>query len=150
MTYDTDFVAWTEEQAAILKSLEPVPPGLDVENLVDEILGLGRREIAAASDLALSLLVTICKISGNPGQASALIEEAMGKQGELTLACESGIEQHVDLDLVWRLVKNTAARSMGIDDLPDECPFSIRDLLDIDFDPVAAARKISATNSPSP
>jgi hypothetical protein len=151
MTYDTDFVAWTEEQAAILKDVDPVPPGLDIENLVDEILGLGRREIAAASDLVERLMVTLIKLSETPDSpdASAWVEEALLTQGLAIIACEAGVGQHVYLPEFWRRAALTS-KSMQYETVPDDCPLVIEDLLDIDFDPVAAARKISAAAAPSP
>lgn len=151
MTYDTDFVAWTLEQAAILKIMDPVPPGLDVENLADEIFGLGQKEIAAASDLVERLLVTLVKLSETPDSPDApeWVEEALLIQGPAVIACEAGIGQHVYLPEFWRRAAMTS-KSMQYETVPEECPFVIEDLLDIEFDPVAAAQKISAAASPSP
>ncbi len=151
MTYEADFVAWTLEQAAILKDMDPVPLGLDIENLVDEILGLGRREIAAASELVERLMVTLVKLAETPDSPDApeWVEEALLTQGLAVIACEAGVGQHVHLPESWRRAALTS-KSMQYETVPDECPFVIEDLLDFEFDPVAAAQKISAAASPSP
>ncbi|MBA9034312.1 DUF29 family protein [Rhizobium leguminosarum] len=49
MSYESDFVSWTRDQAALLRTLDPPPPGLDVENLAEEIESLGRGEICSLS-----------------------------------------------------------------------------------------------------
>ncbi|MGX9991572.1 DUF29 family protein [Rhizobium sp. Z1P35] len=49
MSYETDFVQWTREQAALLRALDPSPTGLDADNLAEEIEALGRIEISNMS-----------------------------------------------------------------------------------------------------
>jgi hypothetical protein len=62
--------------------------------------------------------------------------------------------QRIDIQRIWKLAGNGAARflqrqGINLDTLPDECPFSLEELLVTDFDPVAAAKRIAlAMNAP--
>jgi hypothetical protein len=40
--YERDFYAWTQEKAARLRALGPRNDGVDVENVAEEIEGLGK------------------------------------------------------------------------------------------------------------
>src|ERR687884_1012100 len=48
--YETDILAWTEQQAAALRDLagrRDLPNALDLENVIEEIETLGRNELKA-------------------------------------------------------------------------------------------------------
>lgn len=67
--YDTDFVTWTNQQAAVLRSM-PVNAGLDIENLVDEVEGLGRSAIADLSTAIRQVLTGLIRRAIDPAAVS--------------------------------------------------------------------------------
>jgi hypothetical protein len=149
--HDSDFVGWTESQAAILKNLPRGAFGLDAENLAEEIADLGRTEVRETSSLLRQVLVHLIKLAAEPGSEAAdhWVEEALAFQGDAVLACTPGIRQRVDIPRIWKLAGNGAVRAlerhgMRLDNLPDTCPFSLDELLQTDFDPIAAANKLAA------
>ena len=149
--HDTDFVGWTESQAGILRAVPNGTLGLDTENLAEEIADLGRSEIRETSALLRQVLVHLVKLAAQPYAEPALhwVEEILAFQGDAVLARSPGIRQRVDVPAVWRLACNAARRSLAqyevtVADLPAECPFTSEGLLDADFNPAFAARRIAA------
>jgi hypothetical protein len=155
--YESDFIGWTESQAAILKTMPKGAFALDTDNLAEEIADLGRSEIRETSSLLRQVLVHLIKLAAQPHSEPAdhWIEEILAFQGDAVLACTPGIRQRIDIPLIWRLAENGATRllerqGINLDNLPDECPFSLEELLSTDFDPGAAAKKIAAALEPAP
>jgi len=66
--YDSDFVRWTEEQAAALRraAAERVNAPLDWENLAEEIESLGRSDRTKAVSLTRQILVHLAKLRFSP------------------------------------------------------------------------------------
>ena len=124
--YDTDFVSWTREQAACLRSM-PDTHGLDIVNLVDEIEGLGRSAVAELSAALRRVLVGLIDLSLEPGTAS--VEDIYSARSDVIMRAENGVWQHVDLDQAWRLAK----RAVDID-LHERCPLSSEQLISENFD----------------
>src|SRR3954469_14086526 len=62
--YDTDYYAWTLDQAAALRELALKHPGmpLDLLRLAEEIEGLGRNQLRAASDFHQQIVTRLLKI----------------------------------------------------------------------------------------
>ncbi len=150
--YENDFIGWTEGQVAILKSMPKGSFGLDTDNLAEEIADLGRSEIRETSSLLRHVLVHLIKLAAQPHASSAdhWIEEVLAFQVDAVLACTSGIRQRIDIPRIWKLAGNAAARSLerhgqSLDNLPDECPLSLEELLETEFDPAAAAGKVAAS-----
>lgn len=149
--HDTDFMGWTENQAGILRAMPIGTSGLDTENLAEEIADLGRSEIRETSTLLRQVLVHLVELAAQPHAEPARhrVKEVLAFQGDAVLACLPGIRQRIDVAAVWRLACNAARRSLAQDgvtvaNLPGECPFTIEELLDADFDPAPAARRIAA------
>jgi hypothetical protein len=65
-SYEEDFYAWSQHQAAILRRLAAgaragLPNDLDLENVAEEIEGVGRSELAAVrSQLSVMLVQRRC------------------------------------------------------------------------------------------
>lgn len=149
--HERDFVGWTESQANILRKLPAGTLGLDTENLAEEIEDLGRSEIRETSGLLRQVLVHLIKLAVQPDAepVSHWLDEALTFQGNAVLACSPGIRQRIDAAAIWRLACNGAVRSLeqhGVSAprLPTECPFTIDQLLDPEFDPKSAADVITA------
>lgn len=135
--YETDFVDWTRQQAALLRSM-PSVDGLDIDHLVDEIEGLGRSAVADLSTAIRQVLEGLVLRSIDPSSVS--IEDVYSAQSEAIIRSDAGVHRHVDLDKIWRLV----ARSRPEGLLPAQCPLSLDRLLAEDFNVAEAVESIPA------
>lgn len=124
--YDTDFVTWTRQQAATLRSM-PGTDNLDIANLLDEIEGLGRSAVADLSSAIRQLLSGLIRRSIDP--SSVILEEILSAQSDAIIRADSGVWRHVDVDRIWRLAK----RSVDVA-LPERCPLLIELPVAEDFD----------------
>ena len=134
--YDTDFVTWTTQQAAVLRHI-PASDGLDIDHLVDEIEGLGRSAIADLSSAIRQVLTGLIRRSID--QQSVSIEDIYSAQSDASIRADGGVWRHIDLDKVWRL----ARRAVDVE-LPDRCPLSIEQLISEDFDIAIAVASIQS------
>lgn len=145
MTYETDFVAWADEQAALLRRRandEIVTDGFDWEHLAEEIEGVAgndRHEVASG-------MATICqhllKIAHQPEKqidsnswASTIIEQR--SRLELLLEDSPSLRPYAAATLAraYSVGRRMAARETGITTLPVESPWAIERVLDPDFWP---------------
>lgn len=123
--YDTDFYAWTVDQATRLRACPPHlrPNGLDVENLAEEVESLGRSDRRAVESFLRLIALHLLKIEFHPaisyrshwatevdafrGQLEMLLRDSpslRGRRGELYARA-------------WRLAVQDARRLLG-DDTP--------------------------------
>lgn len=124
--YDDDYVTWTRQQAALLRTM-PATSGLDIGHLVDEIEGLGRSAITDLSTAIRNVLAGLIRRSIDP--TSTNIEDIYSAQSDAIICSDAGVWRHVDLDKIWRL----ARRAMDVD-LSERCPLSIEQLVAEDFE----------------
>jgi hypothetical protein len=68
--YDTDWYAWTQDQAARLRELAPSqrPNGLDVEHLAEEVEDMGKSDRRAVESLIRNALLHLLKLEFHPDQ----------------------------------------------------------------------------------
>lgn len=124
--YDTDFVAWTRQQATLLRSM-PDTTGIDIEHLTEEIEGLGRTAVADLRAAIDDVLKGIIKRSVDPSSIS--VEIILSDQSDVIFLADAGVWRHVDLDHAWLLAKRSADVV-----LPERCPWSIERLISEDFE----------------
>lgn len=136
MIYETDFVAWTRQQASVLRTM-PGTEGLDIDHLVDEIEGLGRSAVADLSSAIRQVLTSLIQRSIDPSAIS--LEDIYSAQSDAIICADAGVWRHVDLDKTWRLSKRSVEP-----ELPDRCPLSIAQLISEDFDIAAAIKAIKS------
>jgi hypothetical protein len=156
--HDTDFYGWTQEQAALLRALPRGSNRLDIDNLAEEIEDMGRAEIKEISSLLRQTLTHLIKIAVDYEAQSVAhwVTEASSFQSDVVLAYSPGLKQRLDLPKIWKLARRNAMDSLGeygvaVPPLPEECPFTLDDLLDPDFSPRDAAGALTAAiHSPSP
>jgi Domain of unknown function DUF29 len=60
--YDTDFYAWTQEQAAVLREHFQGDNRLDVEHLAEEVEDLGKSELKALESQVINILAHLLKL----------------------------------------------------------------------------------------
>jgi hypothetical protein len=149
--HDVDFYQWTQEQAALLRAMSCDSCPLDLDNLAEEIEDMGRDEIREISSLLRQTMTHLLKIVIDPDTASAAhgFDEIITFQGDAVLASSPGLRQRLDLEKIWRVACNGATRSLqkhgvAVPPLPENCPLSLDDLLDPEFDPDKAAKLLDA------
>ena len=105
--YDDDILAWSEQQAAVLRSLSnrrDLPNQLDLANVVEEIEDVGRSEFRAVESLATNILTHLILLRVDP-DAPAI----HGWNGEITAwhvallrRATPSMRSRLDLEPIWR------------------------------------------------
>lgn len=141
-SYNTDFYAWTKEQAQSLKAGQWAQ--LDIENLVEEIESLGRQERQQLINRLGVLLGHLLKWQYQPNYRShswqatireqrrrlrRLLEANPSLQPYLPEALQAGYEDGVDL-----AIQET---NLPEETFPATCPYTLDQALDADFLPNA-------------
>ena len=141
-SYNTDFYAWTKEQAQSLKAGQWAQ--LDIENLVEEIESLGRQERQQLINRLGVLLGHLLKWQYQPNYRShswqatireqrrrllRLLEANPSLQPYLPEALQAGYEDGVDL-----AIQET---NLPEETFPGTCPYTLDQALDADFLPDA-------------
>jgi hypothetical protein len=145
-TYDTDFYAWTQAQAAHLRAKEW--PALDVDNLAEEIESLGRSDRRAITHQLERLLLHLLKWGYQPRERA---RRGRGWQGSMlqarheiaTLIAESpSLHDYPAQQLTgaYRHARAQAAIQTGLPraTFPETCPWALDQVLDEDFWPEGA------------
>ncbi|MFS8804246.1 DUF29 domain-containing protein [Synechococcus sp. R55.6] len=138
--YDRDFYAWTQEQAALLRSGQW--DRLDIPNLVEEIEALGRQERRELVNRLGILVGHLLKWQFQPQQRSkswtATIIEQRQEVQEL-IADNPSLKSYLVEAMnkayqksVLLVVKETP---LSLDDLPAQCPYTLDQVMDPDFYP---------------
>jgi hypothetical protein len=138
--YDTDFYAWANEQAALLRSGRLSE--LDIENVAEEIESMGRSERRELVNRLTVLFVHLLKWRYQPtyrGRSWRLtIEQQRIKLGEHLRESPSLKSQLTELmSNAYRLAKIDAAQETGLDrdSFPIDCPFTFDEAMNPDFWP---------------
>ena len=141
--YETDFHAWSKDQAARLRELRP--NSIDWENIAEEIESLGgsqRREIRSRLVVLLTHLLKWAYQPGGRGNSW---------RGSITLA-RSEIANEIaespslrrypgeELDAQYKIarLKASGQTKLSLETFPETCPFTVDQVLDPDFWPDAA------------
>ena len=153
--YETDILAWTEQQAAALRDLaarRDLLNALDLENVIEEIETLGRSELKAATSpirLMLGHLVKLASVPDSPARGH-WAGEIMYWQAEMLASITPSMHQRIDMDLLWRRALRVTEAELAahgdstLPGLPDACPLSLADFLAEEFEPRAAVARIRA------
>ena len=126
--YDDDFFAWTQHQAAVLRSLPGANNRFDRERVAEEIEELGRSERDAVRNQIRRVIEHFLKLAHSPARQArfdwmALIVEARGILfDKLTPTLRRDVES-----MLPRLYQDGRR--------PAECPYRLDDLLRDDWYP---------------
>lgn len=153
--YDTDFLTWTEEQAAALRALagrSDLPNALDLENVIEEVEALGRNELKAATSPMRLIMEHLLKLAFDPGS-----DAERHWRGEITSWHADVVEEllpsmhrKIEMDGLWRYAMRRARgplQERGIElpgALPKSCPFTLHDFLASEFDIDGAVARLRA------
>lgn len=141
-SYEQDYFAWTVAQGRLLRDLRPAE--LDWENLAEEIESLGRsdkRRIASNLNVILThLLKWRHQPAKRKGGWKSSIAEHRSRLNEL-IADSPSLRRHPRdiLKKEYLLARLKAADETGLPEnaFPEECPFTIEEILDSEFWPEA-------------
>jgi hypothetical protein len=151
--YDTDFVAWTEEQAAALRTLAQQPDltnAVDWGNIIEEIECLGRSEARGVESQLVNALAHILKGFCDPGSLSRLawaIETGNFLQ-QARKDFRKSMRDKLNIDEIWREAFQSASRELlaykrrvppGI---PETSPFTLDEVLADSFAYEPAVRRL--------
>jgi uncharacterized protein DUF29 len=138
--YESDFYAWTQEQARLLR--ERRFDDLDLDNLVDEVESVGSSEKREIRNRLVILMGHLLKWKFQPGGrgsswTSTIVEQ---RQQILDILTTSPSLQKYQRDQVARMYGSArllAAKETGIafGVFPEECPFEAGEVLDLEFFP---------------
>ena len=141
--YERDFYAWTQAQAALLKSGNPA--AADLEHLAEEIADMGREQRHAVSSQLRLLLTHLLKLRYSPATdpRSGWTAEIRNARAEIVdrLADSSSLRPQLPrlLDRSWPRARLMAAEQMERygerSPIPRQCPFTLEQILDEDYWP---------------
>nr|VFJ87507.1 MAG: protein of unknown function DUF29 [Candidatus Kentron sp. H]VFJ89290.1 MAG: protein of unknown function DUF29 [Candidatus Kentron sp. H]VFJ95888.1 MAG: protein of unknown function DUF29 [Candidatus Kentron sp. H] len=140
MLYETDFHAWTNQQAALLRAGDPA--ALDWENIAEEIEDMGKSLKRELESRLKILFVRLLKWQYQPShrgnswrytvkEQRAELEDHLKDNPSLTSQLPEAMERG------YRYAINGAVKETGFaeDVFPDSCPWSFEQIMDNDFFP---------------
>ena len=137
--YETDFNLWLEETVLLIK--EGKLDRLDIENLLEEIEGMSRREKDAVESNLIRVLQHLLKWKYQPQKRSpswayTIIEHSR----RLNKAFKNSPSLHRHFNDVFDECYDAACQAASVETqlplvtFPQSCPFSKSDVLDINSD----------------
>jgi Domain of unknown function DUF29 len=145
VSYDEDFLAWSEQQAAALRGLagrRGLPNELDLEHVAEEIEDLGRAEFNAVKSYIRQIFAHLIKAASEPsaGVTSHWRKEVVSFHNALLDAFTPSMAQKIDLDVLWRRAMREAEAALKDESgalaagLPERCPFALEARISESFD----------------
>lgn len=138
--YQTDIIAWANEQAALLRAGEL--SAIDVEHIAEEIEDLGKseqRELSSRMALLLSHLLKWQFQLSYRGVSWEKTIKAQRKEIEYSLKETPSLKVKFSdtdwLDVVWAKAVAQAVSETGLDVFPDACPCTNDQIMGVDFFP---------------
>lgn len=136
--YEDDFYVWTEVQAELLRARRF--EALDLENLIEEVAGLGDAEKSAVLGNATVVVEHLLKLQYSPAQAprSGWIDSILEHRNPLEFDLTPRLRQILEEELarVYAIARRTAERRLrthgedtAADALPATCPYPADQIL---------------------
>ena len=139
--YDRDFAEWTARNAALLRQRRF--DEADVEHVAEEIEDIGKRDRREVSNRLKVLIAHLLQWAAQPDRRggstwSGTIDEQRSELDEIFEQSPS-LRRYADQDMarIYGRAVNLAARETGLEPsvIPQECPYTLDRLLDIDYLP---------------
>ena len=141
--YEKDVVAWSREQAELLRAGRWAE--LDIDHIADEIDDVGKSEQRELANRMAVLLAHLLKWQFQPDRQSAswrrtIVEQrrAIARRLGKTLSLRASLEDADWLDDAWGDAVVVAIAETGRDDFPENCLWSVSAILDESFYPAGA------------
>lgn len=115
--YDRDILAWSEQQADVLRSLagwRDLPNALDLSHVVEEIEDVGLSQLHAASSFIYLIMAHAIKCWADPDAPSLLHWQAeIGNwQTDLARRLTASMRNRIDLEREWQRAVQQAIRDL--------------------------------------
>jgi hypothetical protein len=145
--YERDFVAWTRQQADLLRRAAAVgsTTDLDFANLAEEIESLGRRDRRALAAQLTRMTEHLLKlqhaqaeepragwessVDAHRAKARRILTDSPGLKAELEVLLGESYDDG------RRLAARSLRTDLGLKTLPETCPYSLEQILDRDWWP---------------
>ena len=138
--YEVDFFAWTQEQARLLR--ERRFGDLDLDNLVDEVEGVGSSDKREIRNRLKVLLAHLLKWKHHPGRRGPSWRRTVREQRdaladilEKSPSLRSYFIHAVSGSYAGASVSASEDTGLASGIFPEECPFSPDEILDLSFFP---------------
>ena len=138
--YDDDFYAWTQYQAAVLRSMPAPDNRFDRENVAEEIEDLGKNERNAMRSEVRRILEHLLKLGYSPAtepRADWMVSIATAR-AELDDRLTATLRRDVETELPRLFLRARDIARVGLAkygesslaaDLPESCPYSLEQVL---------------------
>ena len=140
--YDQDFALWSSQQAALLRAGRF--DAVDIENVAEEIESLGRSDRRQIANRMKVLLAHLLKARYQPeqdkrGWKSTIVEQRRRILGLIDEGPSLKAVPPNVLDEEYKFARADAADATGLAlrTLPETCPFTIEQVLDLGYYPEA-------------
>ena len=138
--YDDDVFAWSLEQADVLRAMRGragLPNGLDLENVIEEIAGVGNSQLSGVESYVRLILVHAikCVSSASSEPKRHWRAEIANFHADLLPRYSPSMRRALDLDLIWRRAVGQAQAQLEERDesvapgLSGRCPVDFADLV---------------------
>ncbi|HZK89216.1 MAG TPA: DUF29 domain-containing protein [Stellaceae bacterium] len=144
--YDDDFYAWTQHQAAVLRSMPTADNRFDRENVAEEIESLGRDQRDAVRSQVRRVIEHFLKLQYSPareprsGWMGSVVEARAALEDRMSATLRSAIE--AELSRLYRVGRKQAALGMepygetnAAAVLPAVCPYTLAEICRDDWYP---------------
>jgi hypothetical protein len=136
--YDQDFYIWTQTQAALMR--QGKWQEVDWEHVAEEIDALGKRDRRELASRLQVLVLHLLKWQYQPEQRRGSWRRTIGEQRDqlhLLLEDSPSLRPQVPVLLARRYpyAQDKALDETGLFTLPDTCPFTPEQVLDVNFWP---------------
>ena len=139
-TYDTDFYLWTQQQAALLRQGQTME--LDMANLAEEIEDMGKNNRLALESALSNVIMHLLKWRYQPerrGTSWKLSIRNGRRQIEKRLKNSPSLKPQLPVIVQeeYPPARENAADKTGLplSTFPDQCPFTVEQLLDVEYWP---------------
>jgi|LNAP01.1.fsa_nt_gb hypothetical protein len=133
-SYDGDFSEWAKQQAKLLRSHEFSK--LDAENMAEELEAIAREEQRSFRDQIAQIIIFMVHQKVTPDSSdlgTSILDSQL--QAQLLLDDSPSLKDLLPKrefqDKVWRMakLKFNAKTIEKPQDLPDQCPFNLEDII---------------------
>jgi hypothetical protein len=140
VSYETDIVAWANEQARLLRAGRF--EALDIEHIADEIEDVGKSEKRELRSRMALLLTHLLKWQYQPGYRGNSWRRTIKEQRRGILGClketpslKADLGQPDWWDWVWADAVSLAVKETGLDGFPETCPWTFEEVMSPEFWP---------------
>ena len=142
ITYESDIIAWAQEQVRLLKAGQF--DALDIEHIVDEIEDVGKSEQRELESRMAVLLSHLLKWSVQPQRRGSswiatirTLREGIDRRIKKTPSLKADLQDAEWWESVWgdALIKAADETGIAFDLLPTACPWTEQQVLSVDFLP---------------